>query len=108
MRLTTIIVLTITLSACGSMMKNSGIIEAQNALDKGQYTKALECTEFAESFGDLNSSKRAKLHYIRALAHEGLGMQQEAKDNYQYVVHQHSNSAYAAPSQRRLNTLSIN
>ena len=100
--------LLVALTACGGVIKKGGMVEANNALDRGNFEEAIEYAEIVESFGDLSSEEKAKLHYLRALAQEGLSRLAEAMDNYQYVVGRHSDSAYAALSQRRLNFLSTN
>ena len=93
------------LIGCGGLIKSGGIFEAQNALDKNDFSSALEHTGIAESFGNLSSQQTAKLHYIRAQALEGLGQLDKAKFNYDYVVAQHPNSAYANPSRSRLKAI---
>lgn len=101
-----ILFLVITLSACSStMIRNASMIEAHNALNKGKYEKAIEQTVLFEAMGDMTPDNRAKLHYLRAMAQEGLGRQSEAMDNYHYVVNRHSSSAYAISSKRRLEAL---
>ena len=87
---------------CGNLVKNGAIVEAQNALNSGNYAEALENTNIAESFGELSESDTAKLHYLRAQSFEGLGRKDKAVSIYQYVVEQHGKSAYAGPSQQRL------
>lgn len=102
-------VLTMTMATllvgCGNMVKSGAIVEAQNALNNRDYAEALENTTIAESFGDLSDADTAKLHYLRAQSLEGLGRDEEAVLGYQYVVEQQGNSAYAGPSQRRLDAL---
>ena len=97
--------MTALLMGCGNMVKNGAMVEAQNALNSSDYTEALENTDIAESFGDLSDAETAKLHYLRAQSLEGLGRQADAALSYQYVVEQHGSSAYAGPSQQRLDAL---
>jgi len=101
-----ILCLVIMQSACGNMLKSGGMVEAQKALDRNAYSEALEYTHIAESFGRKSSEDRARIHYMRAVAQEGLGMHQQAINNYIYVVEKHGYSAYAAPAQQRIDQLS--
>lgn len=94
------------LLGCGNMVKSGAIVEAQSALNKNNYNEALENIDIAETFGDPSEAINAKLHYLRAQALEGLGRLGEAVHSYRYVVEQHSSSAYAGPSQQRLDALS--
>ena len=93
------------LIGCGNMVKSGAIVEAQNAVNSGDYAEALENTDIAESFGDLSDADTAKLHFLRAQSLEGLGRQEDAVLSYQYVVEQHGSSAYAGPAQRRLDVI---
>ena len=87
------------------MIKSGAIVEAQNAINDSDFSKALETTEIAEYFGELSLAETAKIHYLRGRSLEGLGRQEEAVASYQYVVEQHKNSAYAGLSQQRLDVL---
>jgi tetratricopeptide (TPR) repeat protein len=95
------------LIGCSSNMISRGAtVETQNALNKGNYTEALENADIAESFGDLSAANTAKLYYLRGQSLEGLGRLPEAVHRYQYVVKQHGNSAFSEPSRERLKALS--
>ncbi|MFK7857620.1 MAG: tol-pal system YbgF family protein [Granulosicoccus sp.] len=106
MKIPVALFLLISLAACGNLVKNGGIVEAQNALENSRYQEALEYTEIAESSGNLTPENKAKLHYLRAQAQEGLGRYTDALNNYRYVANQHSDSAYAQPSRRKIRELS--
>jgi len=105
MKIFAIVLVTFTLSACGTTVQRAGLIEAQKALNNGDFKKALKNTEIAEAFGTLTPENKAKLHFQRAMAQEGLDMHAKAIDNYRYVVNEHANSAYTDPAQRRLEVL---
>ena len=106
MRTVLMLFVSFLLLGCGNMVKSGAIVEAQRALNKKNYNEALENTDIAETFGDPSGEINAKLHYLRAQALEGLGRLGEAVHSYRYVVEQYSSSAYAGPSQQRLNALS--
>lgn len=105
MKTLTILATSTLLLGCSNMIKSGAIVEAQNALNDGDYSKALETVDIAESFGELSAAETAKLHYLRGRTLEGLGRQEEAVASYQYVVEQHKSSAYAGLSQKRLDVL---
>ena len=94
------------LMACSNVVKRGAIVEAQDALNKNNFSEVLEYTDIAESFGDPLEANVAKLHYLRAQALEGLGRMDEASHGYRYVTEQYARSVYAGPSQQRLDALS--
>jgi hypothetical protein len=100
-----ILAISTVLLGCSNMIKSGAIVEAQYAINDGDYSKALETSVIAESFGKLSPADTAKLHYLRGRSLEGLGRKEEAVHSYQYVVEQHKNSAYAGLSQQRLDVL---
>lgn len=105
MKLILILSTTVLLIGCGNMVKSGAIVEAQHDINNSNYAEALEKTYIAESFGYLSEADTAKLHYLRAQSLEGLGRLEEAIFSYQFVVEQHRSTAYAGPSQQRLDSL---
>ena len=105
MKIVLVLPMSFILLGCSNMVKSGAIVEAQNALNMNNYNEAMENIDIAESFGDLSEANTAKLLYLRARSLEGLGRHEEAVHIYQYVVKQHFRSAYAGPSQQRLDAL---
>lgn len=105
MKTTLILIVCALLTGCGNLVKNGAIVDAQQALNRSAYADVLENTDIAESFGDLSEAETAKLYYLRAQALAGLGRQEEANAHYQYVVNQHSSSAYAELSRQKLSAM---
>ena len=105
MKTVIIIATSALLAGCGNLVKSGAIVEAQNAVNVGDYVAALESTEIAEAFGKHSASDIAKLYYLRGQSLEGLGRIDDATLSYQHVVQQYENSAYAVMSQRRLDAL---
>ncbi len=73
-----ILVTSTLLLGCSNMIVSGAIVEAQNALNDRDFSKALETTEIAESFGELPPAETAKLHYLRGRSLAGLGREEEA------------------------------
>jgi hypothetical protein len=53
------------LLGCSNIVKSGAIVEAQNALNDRDFSKALETTEIAEPLGKLSPADTMKLHYLR-------------------------------------------
>jgi hypothetical protein len=70
------------LLGCSNIIKSGAIVDAQYALKDGDYSKALEASDIAESFGKLSAADTARLHYLRGRSLEGLGRKEEAVLSY--------------------------
>lgn len=101
-RLITVGVLISSTIACGQLIKNGSLVEAQEALLENDYEGVLEYTNIAESFGSPSDAERAKLHYLRAQAYEKLNQTRDAQTHYRIVMEHYSTSVYAPAAKGRL------
>ena len=105
MKILLVVFLATLLAGCGNLVKGGAIIEAQQALDEGDYQQVLEDTDIASSFGDNSREDRSRIHYLRGQALEGLDRPDEAVHEYRYVADQLDDTPYAARSSSRLKAL---
>ena len=105
MRSPTIALLLVTLSlgACASLIQTASISEAYKHHERQQYDRTLELISQAENAEVMSEETKAELAYLKALTYEGLGDGETANTLYEYLVHAHSNSQYGHMALKKLN-----
>ena len=105
MKLPTIALLVVTLSigACASLIQTASISEAYKHYERQQYDRTLELISQAENAKAMSDETKAELTYLKAMTYEGLGDGETANTLYEYLVLEHSNSQYGYMAVKKLN-----
>lgn len=105
MKLPTIALLVATLSlvACASLIQTASISEAYKHYERQQYDRTLELISQAENAETMSIEAKAELTYLKAMAYEGLGEIETANTLYQFLAQEHSNSQYGYMAVKKLN-----
>lgn len=106
MKLVAIFGALLILSSCANLVKGGAVSDAEKLVNQGRFSKALEKTEIAESFGELTPIEKAKLYFFRAQALEGLNRESEASGYYLYVAEQLETNPYTQSAKFRYKQLS--
>ena len=105
MKLPTIALLVVTLSigACASLIQTASISEAYKHYERQQYDRTLELISQAENADAMSDETKAELTYLKAMTYEGRGDGETANTLYEYLVQEHSNSQYGYMAVKKLN-----
>jgi hypothetical protein len=105
MKLPTIalLVVTLLLGACASLIQTASISEAYKHYERQQYDRTLELISQAENAEAMSDETKAELTYLKAMTYEGLGDGETANTLYEYLVQVHSNSQYGYMAVKKLN-----
>ncbi|MEH6516208.1 MAG: hypothetical protein V7742_05965 [Halioglobus sp.] len=105
MKLPTIALLVVTLSlgACASLIQTASISEAYKHYEREQYDRTLELITQAENAEAMSAETKAELTYLKAMTYEALGEGETANTLYEYLVKKHSNSQYGYMAVKKLN-----
>jgi hypothetical protein len=106
MKLPTIAMLVVTLSlgACASLIQTVSISEAYKFYERQQYDRTLELITQAENAEAMSAETKAELTYLKAMTYEAQGEDETAKILYEYLVKEHSNSQYRYMADNKLNS----
>lgn len=105
MKLPTIALLlaTLSLGACASLIQTASISEAYKHYERQQYDRTLELITQAENAEAMPAETKAELTYLKAMTYEGLGEGETANTLYEYLVQEHINSQYGYLAAKKLN-----
>lgn len=105
MKLTTfaLLALTLSVSACASLIKTASISEAYKHYERQQYDRTLELISQAENVKAMSDETKAELTYLKAMTYEDLGDVETANTLYKYLAQEHSNSQYGYMATKKLN-----
>ncbi|MCO4786015.1 hypothetical protein [Marinomonas atlantica] len=105
MKLPTIalLVATLSLSACASLMQTASISEAYKHYDLQKYERTLALISQAENAKEMSTETKAELTYLKANTYERLGKSEIAYTYYEYLAQEHSNSQYGYLAALQLN-----
>jgi len=106
MKLPTIALLVVTLSlaACASLIQTASISEAYKHYEREQYDRTLELIAQAENAEAISPETKAELIYLKAMTYENLGESETANTLYKYLAQQHSNSQYGYMAVKKLDS----
>jgi hypothetical protein len=99
-----LLVATLSLGACASLIQTASISEAYKHYESQQYDRTLELITQAESAEALSTEMKAELTYLKAMTYEELGEGETANTLYEYLVQEHSNSPYGYMAVKKLNS----
>lgn len=105
MKLPTIALLLVTLllGACSSLIQTASISEAYKHYDLQQYDCTLELISQAENAETMSAETKAELTYLKAMTYEEMGEIETANTLYEYLAKEHSNSQYGYLAVKKLN-----
>jgi hypothetical protein len=98
-----LLVVTLSLGACASLIQTASISEAYKHYERQQYDRTLELISQAENAEAMSDETKAELTYLKAMTYEGLGDGETANTLYEYLVQEHSNSQYGYMAVKKLN-----
>ena len=98
----TLMMLTISMVGCSSIIQTASITEAYEYFYAQDYKHTIELVTRAESINETPHEMKAELTYLKAQAHEGLGHQEVADTLYEYLVDQHRDSQYGYLASKKL------
>ena len=98
-----LLVATLSLGACASLIQTASISEAYKHYERQQYDRTLELIRQAENAEAMPEETKAELTYLKAKTYEGLGEDETANTLYEYLAQQHSNSLYGYMAAKKLN-----
>ena len=98
-----LLVVTLSLGACASLIQTASISEAYKHYERQQYGRTLELIAQAENTEAMSAETKAELTYLKAMTFEGLGDEETANTLYEYLVQEHSNSQYGYMAVNKLN-----
>ena len=80
--------------ACGGMAQNGAMMRAYNNYKKGDYEDVLKLTSQAQSYKQPSHVKMAEILFLRALALEKLGRDQEAQGVFKFIANNFMDTEY--------------
>ena len=80
--------------ACGGMAQNGAMMRAYNNYKKGDYEDVLKLTSQAQSYKQPSHVKMAEILFLRALALEKLGRDQEARGVFKFIANNFMDTEY--------------
>ncbi len=98
-----LLVVTLSLGACASLIQSASITEAYKHYELQQYERTLELIAQAENVDAVSAEKKAELAYLKANTYERLGKLEIANTLYKYLAKEHSNSQYGYLAVKQLN-----
>ena len=106
MKLPTIalLALTLSLSACASLIQTASISEAYKHYERQQYDRTLELISQAENAKAISDETKAELIYLKAMTYEALDDEETANTLYEYLVQEHRNSQYGYMAVKKFNS----
>ena len=87
-------ILTIFCVSCGGMAQNGAMLRAYKNYEKGDYEDVLALTSQAQSFKEPSHELRAEILFLRALAFEKLGRDQEAQGIFKFIADNFMDTEY--------------
>jgi len=98
-----LVVVTLSLGACASLIQTASISEAYKHYERQQYDRTLELISQAENAEAMSDETKAELTYLKAMTYEGLGDGETANTLYEYLAQEHSDSQYGYMAVKKLN-----
>src|SRR6056297_753034 len=97
-----LLVATLSLGGCASLIQNASISQAYRHYDLQQYERTLALISQAENADTMSAEAKAELTYLKAKTYERLGKSGIAHTHYEYLAREHSSSQYGYLATRRL------
>jgi lipoprotein NlpI len=98
-----IVVATLSLGGCASLIQTASISEAYKHYNLQQYERTLALISQAENADAMSAEKKAELTYLKAKTYERLGKSEIAYTHYEYLAREHGNSQYGYLAVKQLN-----
>jgi len=98
-----LLVATLSLGGCASLIQTASISEAYKHYDLQQYERTLALISQAENADAMSAETKAELTYLKAKTYERLGKSEIAYTYYEYLAREHSNSQYGYLAVKQLN-----
>ena len=98
-----LLVATLSLGACASLIQTASISEAYKHYELQQYERTLELITRAENAEAMSAETKAELTYLKAKTYERLGESEIAQTLYEYLAQEHGNSQYGYLAVKQLN-----
>ena len=103
-KIVTVLLLTLSLSACASMIQSTSIEKAYKKYELQEYDRTLELITRAENTEETTPEMKAELTYLKAQTYERLGKSGISTTLYEYLAKEHSNSQYGYLAAKKLNS----
>lgn len=94
LRALVLLVATLPISGCASLIQTVSISEAYKHYDLQEYERTLALISQAENADEMSAEKKAELTYLKAKTYERLGKSEIAYTYYEYLAREHSSSQY--------------
>ena len=93
---------TLLLGACSSLIQTASIAEAYKHYQRQHYDRTLVLIAQAENAKPVSAETKAELAYLKAMSYESLGDDETADSLYQYLAQEHNHSQYGVMAVKKL------